>query len=213
MATSIDFGFSSDHPDNVSDKNAKKKLDFYQSMYHFKKMFPKFDSEVIEAVLRSNQGSVDKTLDQLLTMSIDNENAVSSNTCIQSCLISSDVNVQRESHDLPPSYHEIMSSSSASSINDSSKSADLIDLNNNNISKPTTSESLVENSMKSFYKPSSSLIKNYDRILVGELSKDFLRIKLTKEQINSFKGSIKIAKRDEIYALLNNVIQNLNFIF
>lgn len=34
-------------------------------------MFPTMDTDVIEAVLRSNDGAVDDTIDQLLTMSID----------------------------------------------------------------------------------------------------------------------------------------------
>lgn len=49
-------------------------LEFYQAMADFKTMFPQMDDDVIEAVLRSNQGAVDTTIDQLLTMSTDNEN-------------------------------------------------------------------------------------------------------------------------------------------
>lgn len=210
MATSIDYGFNSDHSENTNDKiGTKKKLDFYQSMYHFKKMFPKFDSDVIETVLRSNQGSVDKTLDQLLTMSIDNEHAMPSNQLSQSCLVSSDFNPLGDPHDLPPSYHEIMSSSSASSLNNRSRSPDLIDFNNNIskiVAKPSKFELSANKNSTSSFKASSNLIKNYDQILVGQLSKDFLRIKLNKDQINSFRSSIKIARRDEISALLNNVI-------
>ncbi|XP_062591849.1 myotubularin-related protein DDB_G0290005-like [Saccostrea cucullata] len=48
-----------------------KQLDFYQAMLDFKAMFPTMDADVIEAVLRSNDGAVDDTIDQLLTMSID----------------------------------------------------------------------------------------------------------------------------------------------
>ncbi|XP_056009056.1 uncharacterized protein LOC125663721 isoform X2 [Ostrea edulis] len=48
-----------------------KQLDFYQAMSDFKAMFPSMDTDVIEAVLRSNDGAVDDTIDQLLTMSID----------------------------------------------------------------------------------------------------------------------------------------------
>lgn len=46
-------------------------LDFKEAMNDFKIMFPTLDDEVIEAVLRSNKGSVDQTVDQLLTMSND----------------------------------------------------------------------------------------------------------------------------------------------
>lgn len=49
-------------------------LEFYQAMSDFKNMFPQMDDDVIEAVLRSNQGAVDTTIDQLLSMSTDNEN-------------------------------------------------------------------------------------------------------------------------------------------
>ena len=40
-------------------------------MSDFKEMFPTLDDEVIEAVLRANDGAVDATIDQLLTMTID----------------------------------------------------------------------------------------------------------------------------------------------
>ena len=36
-------------------------------------MFPDMDAEVIEAVLRANNGAVDTTIDHLLTMTADNE--------------------------------------------------------------------------------------------------------------------------------------------
>ena len=48
-------------------------LEFTQAMTDFKVMFPDMDSEVIEAVLRANNGAVDATIDHLLTMSADNE--------------------------------------------------------------------------------------------------------------------------------------------
>lgn len=49
-------------------------LEFTQAMTDFKTMFPDMDDDVIEAVLRANQGAVDATIDQLLTMSTDNQN-------------------------------------------------------------------------------------------------------------------------------------------
>ena len=48
-------------------------LEFTQAMTDFKIMFPDMDTDVIEAVLRVNQGAVDTTIDQLLAMSADNE--------------------------------------------------------------------------------------------------------------------------------------------
>lgn len=49
-------------------------LEFSQAMTDFKTMFPDMDNDVIEAVLRANQGAVDATIDQLLAMSTDNQN-------------------------------------------------------------------------------------------------------------------------------------------
>ncbi|XP_050435626.1 CUE domain-containing protein 1 [Adelges cooleyi] len=46
-------------------------LDFQETMNNFRIMFPTLDDDVIEAVLRSNKGCVDPTIDQLLTMSND----------------------------------------------------------------------------------------------------------------------------------------------
>lgn len=48
-------------------------LEFSQAMLDFKTMFPDMDGDVIEAVLRANQGAVDATIDQLLQMSTDNQ--------------------------------------------------------------------------------------------------------------------------------------------
>lgn len=48
-------------------------LEFAQAMADFKNMFPEMDRDVIEAVLRANQGAVDATIDQLLAMSTDNQ--------------------------------------------------------------------------------------------------------------------------------------------
>ncbi|XP_056466579.1 CUE domain-containing protein 1b isoform X1 [Gadus chalcogrammus] len=48
-----------------------RRLEFNQAMMDFKTMFPTMEYEVIECVLRSNNGAVDATIDQLLQMSID----------------------------------------------------------------------------------------------------------------------------------------------
>ena len=48
-------------------------LDFEQAMRDFKTMFPMMEADVIGMVLRSNNGAVDVTIDQLLTMTGENE--------------------------------------------------------------------------------------------------------------------------------------------
>ncbi|XP_041850586.1 CUE domain-containing protein 1-like [Melanotaenia boesemani] len=50
-----------------------RRLEFNQAMEDFKTMFPSMDYEVIECVLRSNNGAVDTTIDQLLQMSIEGQ--------------------------------------------------------------------------------------------------------------------------------------------
>ena len=56
-----------------SNQTASTQLEFTQAMTDFKVMFPDMDAEVIEAVLRANNGAVDTTIDHLLTMTADNE--------------------------------------------------------------------------------------------------------------------------------------------
>ncbi|TRY78605.1 hypothetical protein TCAL_06457 [Tigriopus californicus] len=55
-------------------------LEFTQAMSDFKTMFPSMDADVIETVLRSNNGAVDATIDHLLAMSADNELGVTPDT-------------------------------------------------------------------------------------------------------------------------------------
>ncbi|KAK3084994.1 hypothetical protein FSP39_022547 [Pinctada imbricata] len=91
-----------------------KQLDFYQAMSDFKAMFPTMDSDVIEAVLRSNDGAVDDTIDQLLTMSIDTEDPLAIIDVPPELL--SPVNDpcpsynEARSEDSPPSYSEAVQS-------------------------------------------------------------------------------------------------------
>jgi hypothetical protein len=47
------------------------------------------------------------------------------------------------------------------------------------------------------------------RIMIGEMPNDFLRIKLTAEQVKKLKTTIKIAKRNELTAIMNEVCSAL----
>ena len=53
--------------------NEPRQLEYNGAMNDFKHMFPTLDREVIEAVLRANNGLVDATIDQLLCMGVDTE--------------------------------------------------------------------------------------------------------------------------------------------
>lgn len=212
---------------------SRKALDFYESMYHFKKMFPKLDSDVIEAILRANQGQVDKTLDQLLAITLDSE--LDEVRCEKKS-----ENKQNDSgiigEDSPPAYHEIVTShvtvAASRIISDENynSSGGASSISRSFINTTTTSATGVTTTpistiaSASFFSnqdknQSSSISSSSDlcaldemraiwrsRAMTGELRKDFLRIRLTNEQLRKFKASIKKAKRDEITAIVNNVI-------
>ena len=56
-------------PSNVNNAhNMKKPLNFYEAMSDFETMFPEIDRDVIETVLRANNGVVQPTIDQLLVL-------------------------------------------------------------------------------------------------------------------------------------------------
>ncbi|XP_033833500.1 CUE domain-containing protein 1b isoform X1 [Periophthalmus magnuspinnatus] len=61
------------HLNNSRPNRQVRRLEFNQAMEDFKTMFPTMDYEVIECVLRSNNGAVDATIDQLLQMSLDGQ--------------------------------------------------------------------------------------------------------------------------------------------
>lgn len=75
--------------------DAATQLEFTQAMADFKVMFPNMEVDVIEAVLRSNNGAVDTTIDQLLAMSADNEPGGGGGE-------------RGRAGDLPPAYGEAM---------------------------------------------------------------------------------------------------------
>ena len=70
--------------------NAPRQLEFNEAMNDFKHMFPTLDRDVIEAVLRANNGLVDATIDQLLSMGVDMEGSI-----------------HNSDHPYPPSYSDV----------------------------------------------------------------------------------------------------------
>lgn len=75
-------------------------LEFAQAMSDFKTMFPDMDRDVIEAVLRANQGAVDATIDQLLAMSTDNQNELLRNELEDPDAVPSVTNGSTKNNDL-----------------------------------------------------------------------------------------------------------------
>lgn len=76
-------------------------------MSDFCHMFPETDEEVIEAVLRANNGMVDATIDQLLTMNIDTEiNAGDDDDLPDHILMSVERDVQQQQQLQPQPQHQ-----------------------------------------------------------------------------------------------------------
>lgn len=211
---------------SIKEGGSRKALDFYESMYHFKKMFPKLESDVIEAILRSNQGQVDKTLDQLLSITLDSE--LDEIRCDKkSDKTPNDSGIIHE--DSPPAYHEIIAShtSVASRLTSSDDSISVAAVvtstrsvhESNTTNTTVAAAAIVSSTFNHPEKSQSSISSSSDpcaldemraiwrsRSMTGELRKDFLRVRLTNEQLKKFKASIKKAKRDEITAIVNNVL-------
>lgn len=218
--------------------SGKSALDFYESMYHFKKMFPKLDSDVIETILRANHGQVDKTLDQLLSLNVDTEldemrqhsdpKPAASSSTISTITTTPTVVVQEgiiDHDDSPPPYHELVkSSSSSASFHAAAASANFASQLTSSSQPMSIIRSEPESEMgacaaietvtttpsgPSGLYPFEVRANWRSRAMIGELRRDFLRIRLTNEQLKKFKASIKKAKRDEITALVNNVSNHL----
>ena len=192
-----------------SSKHGPKTLDFYASMYHFRKMFPKFESDVIETVLRANNGAVDKTIDQLLSMSNDYESSQEEQYVDlgATALTPASTLNTNDFLDLPPSYNEFMSSKMNEKNVDLNKIKPdtVIDLVQDKVDSTLVIEK-VESGTRSPMNPNR--VPDRSKIVIGELSKDFLRIRLNSEQVKKLKTTIKKAKRNELTAIINNVIDN-----
>ncbi|NWY70889.1 CUED1 protein, partial [Erithacus rubecula] len=64
-------GSSAQELNNSRPARQVRRLEFNQAMQDFKTMFPSMDYDIIECVLRANNGAVDATIDQLLQMNLD----------------------------------------------------------------------------------------------------------------------------------------------
>ena len=83
----------------------KKPLNFTQAMNDFKTMFPHIDNDVIEAVLRANDGIVQTTIDQLLVLAETTPEKDENDTTDGLHLPNYDESLQED--DPPPAYSEI----------------------------------------------------------------------------------------------------------
>ncbi|CAI9715779.1 domain-containing 1-like [Octopus vulgaris] len=98
-------------PGGTVSRTHTRQLDFYQAMSDFKHMFPSMEEDVIEAILRANDGAVDATIDQLLTMSVDTDDisCVRKHTPLSKRHTISGISPNSTKiQDSPPSYSEAM---------------------------------------------------------------------------------------------------------
>jgi len=156
---------------------AATQLEFTQAMTDFKIMFPNMDVDVIEAVLRSNNGAVDTTIDQLLSMSADNETGGGDKTS---------TSPPPEYPNALPSYKEavkldpdkVTDMLGASSLGDTGQPDLLSDLASLGASG---GNSQPEGAMRPLHQ-----VKNWMPPLLGRLPSDFLRIKATPKHGHAY---------------------------
>ena len=143
-------------------QQSSTQLEFSQAMTDFKVMFPDLDVDVIEAVLRSNNGAVDATIDQLLTMTADNETGAGGNTGNRDTAL--------------PSYHEAVDTTDtmtqmfgAASVDDRPGPDLLSGLGACAVGGNTGHSGHQGASLRS--------IRNWNPPLLGKLPSDFLRLR------------------------------------
>lgn len=142
-----------------NNSQAPTQLEFNDAMKSFKNMFPGMDRDVIEAVLRANNGLVDATIDQLLDMGAGEieSAAVDSNSAPHLPAYTTS-----HLHEPPPSYSDVVSTEQTSTSNNNNK---------NNNTRPLPSRPYAA----------------WNPPLLGALPDDFLRLMPTRSEAQHFQ--------------------------
>uniref|UniRef100_A0A3Q3WUS7 CUE domain-containing protein n=1 Tax=Mola mola TaxID=94237 RepID=A0A3Q3WUS7_MOLML len=151
-----------------------RRLEFNQAMEDFKTMFPSMDYEVIECVLRSNNGAVDATIDQLLQMSIEgrSDDSSDSDDSIPPEILERTLEPDSSDEEPPPVY--------------SPPSYDLHIYDRKYPDAPPTPPPRFEAEPPPNQQQARSY-RNWNPPLLGNLPDDFLRI--LPQQLDSIKSS------------------------
>ncbi|XP_023838665.1 CUE domain-containing protein 1 isoform X1 [Salvelinus sp. IW2-2015] len=152
-----------------------RRLEFNQAMEDFKIMFPTMDYEVIECVLRSNNGAVDATIDQLLQMSIDGEGSDGSSDSDDSIppeILERTLEPDSSDEEPPPVY--------------SPPTYDMHIYDRKYPEAPPTPPPRFEAQLPPGHRQVRSY-RNWNPPLLGNLPDDFLRI--LPQQLDSIQGS------------------------
>ncbi|XP_013886867.1 CUE domain-containing protein 1b [Austrofundulus limnaeus] len=146
-----------------------RRLEFNQAMEDFKTMFPSMDYEVIECVLRSNNGAVDATIDQLLQMTVDghdSDDSSDSDDSIPAEILERTLEPDSSDEEPPPVY--------------SPPARDVYPKVPPTPPQRLDTPSAGDQQVRSY--------RNWNPPLLGNLPDDFLRI--LPQQLDSFKSSI-----------------------
>lgn len=151
-----------------------RRLEFNQAMEDFKTMFPNMEYDIIECVLRANNGAVDATIDQLLQMNLDDggyDDSSDSDDSIPPEILERTLEPDSSDEEPPPVY--------------SPPSYDLQSFDRPQPQTPPTPPPRIDvTSTSSSQVP--KLCRNWNPPLLGNLPDDFLRI--LPQQMDSVQG-------------------------
>ncbi|TRZ14118.1 hypothetical protein HGM15179_012967 [Zosterops borbonicus] len=151
-------GSSAQELNNSRPARQVRRLEFNQAMEDFKTMFPNMDYDIIECVLRANNGAVDATIDQLLQMNLDGsgcEDSSDSEDSIPPEILERTLEPDSSDEEPPPVYSPPAYESQA--------------LGSRYPRAPPTPPPRTD-------VPSTTHYRNWNPPLLGNLPEDFLRI-------------------------------------
>lgn len=154
-------------------QRSRKQLEFSKAMSDFKSMFPTIDYDVIEIILRANNGLVDATVDQLLSMQGEQNET-------ENKLVDLDMNVRL------PGYHD--SSCSVAANEPPPAYTPRVEEDPNFVYDATflgPQLGNIDTSTSSYHTHTPYKTNGWNPPLLGALPKDFLRLSV---QSDGYKG-------------------------
>ncbi|XP_018103961.1 uncharacterized protein LOC735027 isoform X3 [Xenopus laevis] len=153
-----------------------RRLEFNQAMEDFKTMFPNMEHDIIECVLRANNGAVDATIDQLLQMNLDDggyDNSSDSDDSIPPEILERTLEPDSSDEEPPPVY--------------SPPAYDMPSFDRSNPQTPPTPPPRTDVLMSSSGPQVAKRCRRWNPPLVGNLPDDFLRI--LPQQMDTIQSS------------------------
>ncbi|RWS08739.1 CUE domain-containing protein 1-like protein [Dinothrombium tinctorium] len=176
-------------------------LEFSQAMRDFKTMFPEVDEDVIEAVLRSNNGAVDATIDHLLVMSVDSENEKLRTELENSESNNDEVPPRYSPSTPPPSYQQAVPQVSSPTRSQVSKKTETKRSNIHNLDYSKSFDSARLNSSNLYKDPLQNKHK-WKPPLIGPLPPTFLR----PDYDESHRQSMSFERRGSDVSILSSAM-------